>query len=151
RRAQRVGDDAIEDRLGAIFKDRHECGSSELAAGRALGRECADRFVHVRRRIRSRLVSFERAHERNARPVLRYYSLDASPHVAPRARLRALARRCVVTSIRAFIRERSGLATIEYVVGAAVILGTLVIGVSAWNNGLVTRLQSLVTQLAGVR
>jgi len=43
-----------------------------------------------------------------------------------------------------------GLATIEYVIGAAVVLGTLVAGVSAWNNGLVARLQALVTQLAGV-
>ena len=34
---------------------------------------------------------------------------------------------------------------------AAVILGTLVFGVSAWNNGLVTRLQQLVTQLTAVR
>jgi Flp pilus assembly pilin Flp len=56
-----------------------------------------------------------------------------------------------VTSLLAFLRERSGLATIEYVLGAAVILGTLVIGVSAWNNALVARLQSLVTQLAGVQ
>lgn len=56
-----------------------------------------------------------------------------------------------MAALHAFLRERSGLATIEYVVGAAVILGTLVIGVSAWNNGLVARLQSLVTQLAGVR
>jgi Flp pilus assembly pilin Flp len=46
--------------------------------------------------------------------------------------------------------EEDGLATIEYVIGAAVVLGTLVAGVSAWNNGLVARLQSLVTQLAGV-
>jgi hypothetical protein len=37
------------------------------------------------------------------------------------------------------------------VIGAAVILGTLVAGVSAWNNGLVSRLQALVSQLAGVR
>jgi Flp pilus assembly pilin Flp len=50
-----------------------------------------------------------------------------------------------------FTTELSGLATIEYVIGAAVILGTLVIGVSAWNNGLVTRLQTLVTQLQTVR
>ena len=56
-----------------------------------------------------------------------------------------------MTSLSTFLRDRSGLATIEYIVGAAVILGTLVIGVSAWNNGLVARLQSLVTQLAGVR
>lgn len=44
-----------------------------------------------------------------------------------------------------------GLATIEYVIGAAVVLGTLVVGVSAWNNGLVARLQALVTQLSAVR
>ena len=50
-----------------------------------------------------------------------------------------------------FAADASGLATIEYVIGAAVVLGTLVIGVSSWNNGLVTRLQQLVTQLAGVR
>jgi Flp pilus assembly pilin Flp len=54
-------------------------------------------------------------------------------------------------SLRRFDAEISGLATIEYVIGAAVILGTLVIGVSAWNNGLVTRLQTLVTQLQTVR
>jgi Flp pilus assembly pilin Flp len=54
-------------------------------------------------------------------------------------------------AFRQFTREQCGLATIEYVIGAAVILGTLVAGVSAWNNGLVTRLQTLVSQLAGVR
>lgn len=54
-------------------------------------------------------------------------------------------------SLRRFIAEHEGLATIEYVIGAAVILGTLVIGVSAWNNGLVARLQALVTQLQTVR
>ena len=53
--------------------------------------------------------------------------------------------------LRRFMRDDRGLATIEYIIGAAVVLGTLVIGVSAWNNGLVTRLQQLVTQLAGVR
>ena len=56
-----------------------------------------------------------------------------------------------MSSFRAFVGEHGGLATIEYVIGAAVVLGTLVAGVSAWNNGLVARLQSLVTQLAGVR
>jgi Flp pilus assembly pilin Flp len=50
-----------------------------------------------------------------------------------------------------FRNEHEGLATIEYVIGAAVILGTLVIGVSAWNNGLVARLQALVTQMQSVR
>lgn len=54
-------------------------------------------------------------------------------------------------TLRRFRTEQHGLATIEYVIGAAVILGTLVIGVSAWNNGLVTRLQALVTQLQTVR
>jgi Flp pilus assembly pilin Flp len=52
--------------------------------------------------------------------------------------------------LRRLCGEQDGLATIEYVIGAAVVLGTLVAGVSAWNNGLVTRLQSLVTQMAGV-
>lgn len=50
-----------------------------------------------------------------------------------------------------FLVDDGGLATIEYVIGAAVVLGTLVMGVSAWNNGLVARLQQLVTQLSGVR
>lgn len=54
-------------------------------------------------------------------------------------------------SMRRFCSQHEGLATIEYVIGAAVILGTLVLGVSAWNNGLVTRLQALVTQLQTVR
>jgi Flp pilus assembly pilin Flp len=54
-------------------------------------------------------------------------------------------------SLRRFWTEAAGLATIEYVIGAAVILGTLVIGVSAWNNGLISRLQALVTQLQTVR
>lgn len=53
--------------------------------------------------------------------------------------------------LRRFATEHEGLATIEYVIGAAVIIGTLVIGVSAWNNGLVSRLQTLVTQLQTVR
>lgn len=54
-------------------------------------------------------------------------------------------------SLRRFCAQHQGLATIEYVIGAAVILGTLVLGVSAWNNGLATRLQALVTQLQSVR
>lgn len=52
---------------------------------------------------------------------------------------------------RLLVSADEGLATIEYIVGAAVILGTLVIGVSAWNDGLVARLQSLVTQMQAVR
>ena len=53
--------------------------------------------------------------------------------------------------LRRFLRASDGLATIEYIIGAAVVLGTLVIGVSAWNNGLVSRLQALVTQMQAVR
>ena len=49
--------------------------------------------------------------------------------------------------LRSFNGSSEGLATIEYIIGAAVVLGTLVIGVSAWNNGLVARLQALVAQM----
>jgi Flp pilus assembly pilin Flp len=50
-----------------------------------------------------------------------------------------------------FLTDSAGLATVEYIVGAAVILGTLVIGVTSWNNGLVARLEALVTQMQAVR
>ena len=56
-----------------------------------------------------------------------------------------------MSRFRSFARIEDGLATIEYIIGAAVVLGTLVVGVQAWNNGLVSRLQSLVTQLGTVR
>jgi hypothetical protein len=56
-----------------------------------------------------------------------------------------------IARIRSSARGEGGLATIEYILGAAVVLGTLVIGVQAWNNGLVSRLQSLVTQMGTVR
>lgn len=55
-----------------------------------------------------------------------------------------------MSPLRRFARGERGLATVEYVIGAAVVLGTLVVGVQAWNNGLVSRLQSLVTQLGTV-
>lgn len=55
-----------------------------------------------------------------------------------------------MTRLRAFVRQDRGLATIEYIIGAAVVLGTLVVGVQSWNNGLVSRLQALVTQLSAV-
>ncbi len=53
--------------------------------------------------------------------------------------------------IARFAVREEGLATIEYIIGAAVVLGTLVVGVQAWNNGLVVRLQGLVTQMGAVR
>lgn len=49
------------------------------------------------------------------------------------------------------VAEAAGLATVEYIVGAAVILGTLVIGISSWNNALVSRLEALVTQMQAIR
>ena len=49
-----------------------------------------------------------------------------------------------------FFTETAGLATVEYIVGAAVILGTLVVGITSWNNGLVSRLEALVTQMQSV-
>jgi hypothetical protein len=52
---------------------------------------------------------------------------------------------------RRFWSASAGLATIEYIIGAAVVLGTLVVGVTAWNNGLVGRLQALVSQMQAVR
>jgi Flp pilus assembly pilin Flp len=52
--------------------------------------------------------------------------------------------------MRRFLSDTSGLATVEYIVGAAVILGTLVVGITQWNNGLVSRLEALVTQMQGV-
>ncbi len=51
----------------------------------------------------------------------------------------------------AFVTDSAGLATLEYIIGAAVILGTLVLGVTSWNNGLVRRLQDLVVQMQAVR
>lgn len=56
-----------------------------------------------------------------------------------------------MSPLRRFFTDHEGLATVEYIVGAAVILGTLVVGVSAWNNGLVARLQSLVGQMQAIR
>ena len=37
--------------------------------------------------------------------------------------------------LRTFLARSEGLATLEYVIGAAVILGRLVTGVTAWNTG----------------
>lgn len=40
-----------------------------------------------------------------------------------------------------------GQSTLEWVVGAAIILGTLVIGVMAWNTGLVNKMNDMVQKL----
>lgn len=44
-----------------------------------------------------------------------------------------------------------GQSTLEWVIGAAVILGTLVVGIIAWNQGLVTKIGSMVQELVGVQ
>jgi hypothetical protein len=41
-----------------------------------------------------------------------------------------------------------GQSTLEWVIGAAIILGTLAVGVLLWNRGLVSKLNDMVHQLA---
>ena len=40
--------------------------------------------------------------------------------------------------LRRFYSASEGLATIEYIIGAAVVLGTLVIGVTVWKTNVVS-------------
>jgi len=42
---------------------------------------------------------------------------------------------------------KHGQATLEWVIGAAIILGTLVVGIMAWNNGLVAKIGQMVQRL----
>ena len=42
---------------------------------------------------------------------------------------------------------KRGQSTLEWVIGAAIILGTLVVGIMAWNNGLVTKMGQMVQRL----
>ncbi len=53
--------------------------------------------------------------------------------------------------LSSLLRAESGMSTVEYIVGAAVVLSTLVVGVNAWNAGLVSKLETLVVQLQAVR
>lgn len=41
-----------------------------------------------------------------------------------------------------------GQSTLEWVIGAAIILGTLAVGVLAWNRGLVSKLGEMVQKLS---
>ena len=41
-----------------------------------------------------------------------------------------------------------GQSTLEWVIGAAIILGTLVVGIMAWNNGLVAKIGQMVQRLS---
>lgn len=47
-------------------------------------------------------------------------------------------------------RQR-GQSTLEWVIGAAVILGTLVVGIMAWNQGLVQKITTIVGELASTQ
>src|SRR5437868_13025826 len=93
--------------------------------------------------------------EANARAVPQYRPRLPSRSNDVERTVRRSSRRCTVLPftkpIRSFVGTDGGLATIEYIIGAAVVLGTLVVGVQAWNNGLVARLQALVTQMGSVR
>jgi hypothetical protein len=44
-----------------------------------------------------------------------------------------------------------GQSTLEWVITAAVVLGTLVVGIMAWNQGLVEKIRIMVQQLVGVQ
>ena len=47
------------------------------------------------------------------------------------------------------MRDERGLTTLEYIIGAAVILVVLAAAVTVWNNGLADKINQLVSQLLG--
>jgi Flp pilus assembly pilin Flp len=46
-------------------------------------------------------------------------------------------------------QDQRGLTTVEYVIGAGIILVVLAAAVLAWNNGLAAKINELVQQLMG--
>lgn len=44
-------------------------------------------------------------------------------------------------------RFKRAQSTLEWVIGAAIILGTLIVGIMAWNNGLVAKMGQMVQRL----
>ena len=46
-------------------------------------------------------------------------------------------------------QDQRGLTTVEYVIGAGIILVVLAAAVMAWNNGLAAKINELVAQLMG--
>jgi hypothetical protein len=44
-------------------------------------------------------------------------------------------------------RFKQAQSTLEWVIGAAIILGTLIVGIMAWNNGLVAKMGQMVQKL----
>ncbi len=47
--------------------------------------------------------------------------------------------------------DQAGQSTLEWVIGAAVILGTLVIGIVTWNQALVLKIGTMVQEMLGVQ
>jgi Flp pilus assembly pilin Flp len=61
-----------------------------------------------------------------------------------RERLALLGRRIWVR-----MQDQRGLTTVEYIIGAGIILVVLAAAVMAWNNGLAAKINELVQQLMG--
>ena len=47
------------------------------------------------------------------------------------------------------LQDQRGLTTVEYIIGAGIILVVLAAAVMAWNNGLAAKINELVQQLMG--
>lgn len=61
--------------------------------------------------------------------------------------LRRLASRTFGLMTQRLRSSEAGLTTLEYVIGAGIILVVLAAGILAWNQGLVQKIGELVTQL----
>lgn len=61
--------------------------------------------------------------------------------------LRRLASRMIDRMSERLRSSEAGLTTLEYVIGAGIILVVLAAGILAWNQGLVQKIGELVTQL----
>lgn len=64
-----------------------------------------------------------------------------------RETLRRLQSRIVDRASERLRSSEAGLTTLEYVIGAGIILVVLAAGILAWNQGLVQKIGELVTQL----
>jgi hypothetical protein len=60
-----------------------------------------------------------------------------------------LARRLLAGGVTRLRSSEAGLTTLEYVIGAGIILVVLAAGILAWNQGLVQKIGELVTELLG--
>lgn len=62
-------------------------------------------------------------------------------------RMRRLVHRQAAWAYQRLRSSEAGLTTLEYVIGAGIILVVLAGGILAWNQGLVDKIGQLVTQL----